>query len=257
MDLDGKVALLTGGGSGLGRATSLLFAAEGARVVVADIVETTATETVEMIREAGGDAIAAVGDIALEANCKALVQAALDHYKRLDILYNGAGIDWTGPFADLTEADVTRVFGVNLFGMIYMCKHAIPALAASGAGVIVNVSSAAALSPHPYQALYAASKGAIISLTKQLAMELASRGIRVNCICQTVMETAMPLAHFAKLADPEAEIARAKAVLPFGRWGRPEEFAQAVLFLASNRSSYTSGHTLVLDGAQLAGRLTS
>ncbi len=255
MLLDGKVALVTGGGSGFGRAASQALAAEGAAVVVADVREEGALETAEGIRQRGGRAIALAGDVSREAEARRLVDATLDEFGRLDILDNNAGVDAGGGITEFTLEELNLVFGVNVYGTLFMCKHAIPAIAKNGGGAIVNIASAAGLRARPGMPLYAASKGAVVALTRALALDCAPLGIRVNCICPTAHDTPMLRKHYETLPDPETAWQRNLQAVPMGRLGRPEEVAQSVLFLVSDQSSYITGHALVLDGGSLAGTL--
>jgi NAD(P)-dependent dehydrogenase (short-subunit alcohol dehydrogenase family) len=175
----------------------------------------------------------------------------------LDYLYNGAGVEGPGTILDFNDTDLNRIFAINTFAVMYMCRSAIPAIRDTGGGAIVNVSSAAALSSRPNMPMYVASKGAVVALTRSLAIDCAPMGIRVNCICPTAHETAMMRAHYSSLADPNAEMQKNLATVPLGKWGTPEEFADSVTFLLSPRSGYITGHTLVLDGGQLAGRMSN
>jgi NAD(P)-dependent dehydrogenase (short-subunit alcohol dehydrogenase family) len=257
MELEGKVAILTGAGSGLGRATCLTLARAGARVVVADISISAAHETAQIVEAAGGTAAVAIGDVSRPDVCDAIVRTALTEFGQLDYLYNGAGVEGPGTILDFDDADLWRVFGVNTFAVMYMCRAAIPAIRDHGGGAIVNVSSAVALSSRPNMPIYVASKGAVVALTRSLAIDCASMGIRANCICPTAHDTAMTQVHYDSLADPEAEVQKNLGTVPLARWGSPGEFGESVLFLLSPRSGYITGHTLVVDGGQLAGRMSN
>jgi NAD(P)-dependent dehydrogenase (short-subunit alcohol dehydrogenase family) len=253
--LDGKVALITGGGAGMGRVASLLFASEGARVVVADAVEPAGAGTVDAVLAAGGHATFVPVDVSEAAQVEAMVDATTRAYGALHVLYNNAGIlpPDDGGTADTPESTWDRVMAVNLKGVWLGCRYGIPAMVESGGGSIVNVSSMVALmgSATP-QVAYTASKGGVLSLTRELAVEHARRGIRVNVLCPGPIETPL-LAEL--LADPEW--ARRRLVhIPMGRPGRPEEVARAALFLASDDSSFMTGAALVVDGGITAAYVT-
>ena len=253
--LPGKVALITGAGNGMGRAAALLFASEGARVVVADAVEAGGVLTVESIRDAGGDAIFVHVDVSDAGQVAAMVDTAMRRYGTLDVLYNNAGIlppDDAG-LAETPEATWDRVMEVNLKGVWLGCRFGAPAMVDSGGGSIVNVSSLVALmgSATP-QIAYTASKGGVLALTREVAIEYAKQGIRANALCPGPIETPL-LAEL--LGDPDW--ARRRLVhIPMGRPGRAEEVARAALFLASDDSSFMTGTSLVVDGGISAAYVT-
>ncbi len=237
--LAGQVALITGGGSGIGRAAVLRFAAEGAKVLIADR-DRAAAESVMM--EVPGTAIA-VGDVSLAADAEAMTKAALDQFGRLDILVNNAGMSFTASVLDMAEADWRRVFDVNLTSMFLMCKFAIPAMARTGGGRIVNTGSGLGVVIGPGgKAAYSTSKAAVVHFTKCLAVDHAAAGIRVNCVCPGPVESPMFLRNPAELRERLAQIR------PLRRIGKAEEIANAMLFLASEESSYITGHALMVDG---------
>ncbi len=253
--LDGKVALITGAGNGMGRVASLRFASEGARVVVADAVAAAGEATVDTVRAAGGDATFAPVDVADAVQVEAMVAATVAAYGAVHVLYNNAGIfpaDDAGA-VDTPEATWDRVMEVNLKGVFLCCRSGIPAMLASGGGSIVNVSSLVALvgSATP-QIAYTASKGGVLSLTRELAVQYAREGIRVNALCPGPVET--PL--LAELLDDPDWARRRLVHIPMGRPGRPEEIAEAALFLASDESSFMTGATLVIDGGITAAYVT-
>jgi NAD(P)-dependent dehydrogenase (short-subunit alcohol dehydrogenase family) len=253
--LDDKVALITGAAGGIGRVAAELFAAEGARVVIADIVESDGKEAVETIREAGGDAAFVAADVSDTAQVEAMVRFALDTYGALHVLYNNAGVlppDDAGTL-DTPEATWERVMQVNLKGVWLGCRYGIPALLESGGGSIVNVSSLVALmgSAVP-QIAYTASKGGVMAMTRELAVEYARRGIRANVLCPGPIET--PL--MAQLMSDPEWAARRLVHIPMGRPGQAPEIAQAALFLASDDSSFMTGATLVVDGGITAAYVT-
>ena len=253
MRLKGKVAIITGAGSGLGRAAALLFAREGAKVIVAAHREKDGEQTLRSIKEGGGDAILARVDVTKAADLQNAVKAAVDKYGKLDIMFNNAGTPGPGKtIADLTEEEWNQVISVNLTGVFLGTKHAIPEMLKTGGGVIINTSSVAALSPRRYAGAYAAAKAAVIQLTRITALEYARKNIRVNCILPGPIDTPF----FSKIAggDPE-KIAIFKEMVrnevPLGRFAQPEEIARVALFLASDEASYITGAAFAVDGGQL------
>ena len=248
MRLENKVCLITGAGSGMGRTASLLFAREGAKVVVAEVNAGAAEETLGQVRAAGGEAITAVTDVTRADDCRAMVEAALLAYGRIDVLYNNAGIFLE---ADHSVTDTPlevweRVQSVNVRG-VYLCsKFAIPAMIDGGGGSIVNVASFVALVGCSVpQDAYTASKGAVIALTKSLAVQFGPKGVRANAICPGPIET--PLMTSWLLTNPEAKAVRL-ARIPMGRFGRSEDVVNLALYLASDESTWTNGSVMVVDG---------
>jgi NAD(P)-dependent dehydrogenase (short-subunit alcohol dehydrogenase family) len=253
--LEGKVALITGAGSGIGRVAATLFADEGARVVVADIMADQAAQAAQEIVAAGGSALGVAVDVADETQVNDMVGAAVDTYGSLDILFNNAGIfpDDDGGVLDTPPETWQRVMDVNLRGVWLGCRAAVPAMLASGGGSIVNVASFVALmGAATAQIAYTASKGGVLAMTRELAVEYARRGIRANSICPGPIETPL-LAEL--LADP-ARRQRRLVHIPIGRFGRPEEIARAALFLASDDASFVTGSALVVDGGITAAYVT-
>ena len=252
MRLENKVALITGAGSGIGRATAELFAKEGAKVVVADYNAESGQRTVRAINDNRGQAVLVEADVSKAADAERMVRAAIDAYGRLDILHNNAGIFLKPtPAHDLTEDDWDRVFDTNIKGVWLGCKYAVPELIKAGGGTIVNTASMAGIRGRPYTSAYCASKGAVVMFTKTLAIELAPYNIRVNCICPGAVNT--PLIHHLGVTQEQAA-AQVLADQPIARFARPEEIGQAVLYLASDaESSYVTGHALQIDGGQWAG----
>jgi NAD(P)-dependent dehydrogenase (short-subunit alcohol dehydrogenase family) len=253
--LDGKVAVITGAGSGIGRVAASLFAAEGARVVVADVVADHAAATVAEIVDAGGSAQAVTVDVSDEAQVAAMVAAAVSTYGGLHVLFNNAGIfpDDDGGILDTPPETWQRVMDVNLKGVWLGCRASVPAMLDSGGGSIVNVASFVALvGAATAQMAYTASKGGVLAMTRELAVEYARKGIRANSICPGPIETPL-LAEL--LSDPERR-QRRLVHIPIGRFGRPEEIARAALFLASDDASFVTGSALVVDGGITAAYVT-
>ena len=248
-----RVAIVTGAGSGMGRATAVLFAREGARVVLADIDAESGADACAAIRSDGGEATFVRTDVAVEAEVAALVETAEGTYGALNTIFNNAGVEQPfTPSTEVTEELFDRVIGVNLKGTFFGCKHAIPALLRAGGGTIVNNSSVSAFANVGGNASYASSKGAVMSLTRVLAIEYADRNIRVNAICPGVIDTGMNQRNLERADDEETVRERWMAVTPLGRMGTPEEIARTVLYLASDQSSFTTGIGLLIDGGRVA-----
>ncbi len=253
--LDGKVALITGAGSGMGRAAAELFASEGARVVVSDVAAPAGEETVDAIRAAGGHAVFARADVSQWDDCTSMVRTAVDTYGGLHVLYNNAGVFPAddGGVVETSQETWRRVMAVNLEGVWLGCRAGIPAMLDSGGGAIVNVASFVALmGAATAQIAYTASKGGVLSMTREIAVEYARRGIRVNALCPGPIQT--PLLE-ELLSDPERR-ARRMVHIPMGRLGRAEELARAALFLASDDASFMTGAALVVDGGITAAYVT-
>ncbi|MCA3593626.1 MAG: glucose 1-dehydrogenase [Methylobacterium sp.] len=251
--LEGKVAIVTGGAGGMGRATAMLFAREGASVVVGD-VDTAAGTRLELEAATAGLTLSFQHcDVSVEAHVAALVALAESRFGKLDTIFNNAGIEQSvTPSTDVSEALFDRVIGVNLKGTFFGCKHAIPALLRNGGGTIVNNSSVSAFANVGFNISYAASKGAVMSMTRVLAIEYAKKNIRVNAINPGVIDTEMNRRNKALAADPDAWTARSLAVTPMGRMGTGDEIAETVLFLSSEQSSFITGVGLLIDGGRVA-----
>lgn len=245
--LAGKVAFITGAGMGMGREASVLFAAHGARVVVADIKKDAAHETVELVKKAGGEARAVVGDVAIEADVKRMIAEGVEAFGALHILYNNAGVLWKDRDRSVLETDEAqwdRVMAINLKSVFWVTKHGIPHLRKAGGGSIINVGSVSALAGFTRaQDAYTAAKGALISLTKSLAIQFAKDGIRCNIIHPGIVETPMQAPYLTEALRKEFQTG-----IPLGRIAQPLEIASVALFLASDESSYVTGAELVVDG---------
>ncbi len=255
MRLQDKIALITGGGSGIGRETALLFAREGAAVAVIDVNDEAGTETVARIESAGGRAFYRRADVAKAADCEAMVNATEQAYGRLDVLFNNAGImlseddraETTGEgIWDLTMA-------VNVKGVFFGCKYGIPALRRAGGGSIINTASFVALvGAATPQLAYTASKGAVLAMTREIAVTHARENIRANALCPGPLKTELLM----KFLDTEAKRQRRLVHVPMGRFGLAEEMATAALFLASAESSFVTGSTFMVDGGITAAYVT-
>ena len=251
--LKGKRALITGGGSGIGRATALLFAQEGAAVAVADIDSESGQTVVHNIQRRGSRALFVPCDVSRAEDCQRAVERTVEAFGGLDVVFNNAGIVVRRSVVTLDEADWDRVMDVNAKSVYLVCKYAIPVMQAGGGGSIINIASGWGLVGGPDAAAYCASKGAAVLLTKAMAIDFGRDNIRVNCICAGDADTAMLREEARQLGQPEAEFLAEAASRPLGRIGAPEEIAQAALFLASDASSYMTGAAMVVDGGGLAG----
>jgi NAD(P)-dependent dehydrogenase (short-subunit alcohol dehydrogenase family) len=244
--LEGRVAIVTGGGNGLGRAIAELFSLEGASVVVADIDEKAANETAALIRDKGGEALAVKTDVSLAPEVDRLMSATATKYGRIDILVNNAGVRGMGGVLDLTEDDWDRILSVNLKGMFLCSKFALPHMLRQGKGNIVCISSISGVVGHRGQAAYNASKHGIIGLARCMAIDHADNGIRVNVVCPGMMLTPM-LAH-----ESEENLREYAKMNLFKRPGEASEVANAVLHLASDESSFTTGSVYMADAGSTA-----
>jgi len=249
--LTDKVALITGAGMGMGREAAVLFAAEGARVVVCDINKTAADETVMLVEKAGGQAVAAVGDVAIEDDVKKMVEAGVKRFGALHVLYNNAGVLWKDKDRSVLETDGAqwdRVMAINLKSVFWVTKHGIPHLKQAGGGSIILVGSVSALAGFTRaQDAYTAAKGALISLNKSLAIQFAKDRIRSNIIHPGIVETPLQ----APYLTPELR-AEFNTGIPLGRIGQPRDIAYAALFLASEESSFMTGAEMIVDGGFMA-----
>ena len=247
---NGKVVLVTGGTSGIGKATALAFAKEGAKVVLSGRREKEGLAVVEEIKKAGGAAHFVQADVAKEADVKRLVDETVAKFGRLDVAFNNAGVELLGPLAEVTEADYRRVFDINVWGVLAGMKHEIPAMLKTGGGAIINTTSTLGHVGIPGASVYVATKHAVEGLTKTAALECAKEGIRVTAVAPAATETEM-IERFT--GGTETEQGKGLAAMhPVGRMGRPDEIAAAVLYLASDAAKFTTGISLPVDGGWLA-----
>ena len=253
MKLQGLVAVITGAGSGIGRASALAFAEEGACVLAADLNAASVDETAEQVRATGGNADTAQVDVTKAEQVEAMVQRAVDHFGRIDVLFNNAGLPQAfTPFEESTDALFDRIMDVNVRGVFYGCRAAIPRMKAQRGGVILNTASTAGIRPRPGLAVYNASKAAVITLTKTLAVELAPHHIRVVSICPVATDTPM-LPSFIGVeqgADEAEGRRRFISTIPWGRLNRPEDIARAAVFLASSDAEMVTGTAFEVDGGR-------
>ena len=246
---DGKIALVTGATAGIGRATAIAFAREGAKVVVAGRRDAEGDETIGAIRQAGGNGVFVRTDVAVDAEVEALLRRTIDEYGRLDIAFNNAGTIALSPVVKETEERFRAVIDTNVKGVFACLKYEIREMLKTGGGAIVNTSSLAGLVGSRDRSLYAASKHAVIGLTKSTALEVAGRGIRVNAVCPAAIEGAMDVLFMDYFAITKEQMASA---VPLRRAGAPEDVAGAVLFLCSAEASFITGATLAVDGGMTA-----
>jgi NAD(P)-dependent dehydrogenase (short-subunit alcohol dehydrogenase family) len=255
MRLEGKVALITGAGSGIGREAALLWAREGAKIVVADVNDEAGAATVAVIEAAGGSATYVRADVSKTADAEGMVHAAEEHFGGLHVLFNNAGIMHSADDSAITtEEDVWDLtMNINLKGVFLGCKYGIPALQRAGGGSIINVASFVALmGAATPQIAYTASKGGVLAMTRELAVIHARQNIRVNALCPGPLRTELLM----KFLNTEEKKQRRLVHIPLGRFGEAREIANAALFLASDESSYVTGATFVVDGGITAAYVT-
>jgi NAD(P)-dependent dehydrogenase (short-subunit alcohol dehydrogenase family) len=249
--LPGKVAIVTGGASGIGRAIGEMFVREGAKVIVGDI------HTIPWVKNGKegsvGEVVAQRADVRKEADVKSLIHQAMERWGRLDVIVNNAGIGLNRDVTETSEDEFDAVFAVNVKGVFFGCKHAVPAMLRGGGGSIINLSSNGGLIGRPGDPVYCASKHAVMGLTKALAVAYASHNIRVNALCPGPIDTPMLWAGVATQQDRREALAAKVASCPAARYGAPDDVASAALFLASGESTFINGVGLAVDGAKAAG----
>lgn len=247
----GKVAMVTGGGSGIGRATSLAFAKKGAKVVVVGRTKENIEETQEMIRGLGGESLAVQADVSQDKQVRKMIQTTMERFGRLDFACNAAGTGGKlAPLADTTEKDFDRTMAINLKGIWLCMKHQIRQMRKQGSGTIVNISSINGLDGHPNAAVYSASKSGVISLTKSAALEYAQSNIRINAICPGAVRTPMLEQVFKQTGFTPSQY---ESKIPLHRIGDPDDIARSVTWLCSDEAGYVTGHILIVDGGVSAG----
>jgi len=244
----GKVVLITGGTSGIGKSTAIAFARAGAKVVLTGRREKEGAQVVAEIKKIGGDAAFVRADISKDADVKKMVDFTVDKFGRLDVAFNNAGVEWKGPLNHATEAEYRRIFDINVWGVLNSMRHEIPVMLKNGGGAIVNTSSVAGHVGLAQVSIYIASKHAVEGLTKSVALEFAKQNIRINAIAPGVIATEM-LDRFAgdELRD------QITSIIPVARVGVADEIAAAVLYLASDAAKFTTGTSLIVDGGFVAG----
>jgi NAD(P)-dependent dehydrogenase (short-subunit alcohol dehydrogenase family) len=250
--VSGKACVVTGAGSGIGRAIAVRLAEEGGRVLCADISAPGAAETAGLITAAGGDALDWVADVADPAAVNAMMAAAVERWGGLDILVNNAGVNLPGLLHEVPDEVIDRTLDVNVKGQLYGCRAAIPPMLARGGGSIVNVSSVNGIVSEPFLTVYSASKGASVMLTKGVALDYAKQGIRCNVVCPGWVDTPINYAHADLLGGLQHVYDTIDSFQPIGRPGEPREIANVVLFLASDEASFMTGAVIPADGGMTA-----
>lgn len=252
MRLNQKVSLITGAGSGIGRAIAQRFAQEGAQVIAVDRNSTTVQDTQVSIEQAGGRCLSLAVDVSDERQVKEAIAHTVETFGRLDVLHNNAGISSVKSIVETTAEELEQMLGVNLKGVFFGCKSAIPYMLSQGGGVIINTASELAIVGQPLMSAYCATKGGVLALTRALALEWAAHGIRINALCPGPVDTQMLQAEFQASSDPTQEWEAVIKTIPSGRLGRPDEIANVALFLASEEASFVQGAAIVADGGKTA-----
>jgi NAD(P)-dependent dehydrogenase (short-subunit alcohol dehydrogenase family) len=251
--LSEKVVIITGAGRGIGKRAALLFAAEGARLALVDIDEKNGEAVADEVRSKGGEALYIKTDLTDASDVERMVNAVFERYQQIDVLYNNAGINYYGKLADTDEAAWDKVMAVNVKSVYLTCKYVIPVMAAQKKGSIVNTGSSASLVGLESLAVYTASKGAVLQLTRNMALDYAKDGIRVNALCPGVTATEMTQQVIDDDPDPKAARERFDRVIPRGSMADPIEIANVALFLASDEASYITGAAIPVDGGYTTG----
>jgi NAD(P)-dependent dehydrogenase (short-subunit alcohol dehydrogenase family) len=252
MRMEGKRAVVTGAASGLGREVAKLFAAEGARVVVADMNADGAGAAVQEIESAGGTAVAHPTDVTVEQQVIDALERCESEWGGLDVVVNNAGVQLEKPLHETSNEEYDWVFNVNVRGVFWGCKHAVLKMRSNGGGAIVNTASALSLVSDPFLPVYTGSKHAVLGLTRSVGVAYAADGIRCNCVCPGDMQTPMIEKYWAATGDPEKAEKEMAAMYPAGKIGQPGEVARAILFLASDEASYVNGAFMQVDGGLLS-----
>jgi NAD(P)-dependent dehydrogenase (short-subunit alcohol dehydrogenase family) len=247
--LDGKACVVTGAGSGIGRATAQKLAEEGGRVVCVDIAADAVEATASDI---GGGAVAVAADVSQRVECNAFVARCVEAFGSIDVLVNNAGVNIPGVFHEVPDETIERTLGVNVLGQIYACQAAIPHMLEKGAGSIVNVSSVNGVVAEPFLAVYATSKGAVVMLSRGIALDYAKQGIRCNVVCPGWVDTPINYAHADMLGGLQQVYDTIDSFQPIGRPGEPREIANVIAFLASDEASFVTGSVILADGAMTA-----
>ncbi len=250
--LSGKVAFITGGGTGIGRACALAFAAEGAQIALAGRRKEPLAAVKREIESSGGNVLAVTCDVADHKAVDAAIARVVLHFGHLNVIVNNAGAVMVGTAEETSEEDWSRVLATNLTGTFLVSRAAIPALRKSGGGSIVNIGSYLGIVARRQRAAYCAAKAGVAGLTRAMALDHAQDNIRVNCVCPAIVETEMALLSLSKARDPEATRKQRIAELPLGRFGKPEDIALMALYLASDESSWVTGTVIPIDGGQTA-----
>ncbi|MEA5465330.1 SDR family NAD(P)-dependent oxidoreductase [Leptothoe sp. PORK10 BA2] len=250
MRLNGKISLITGAGSGIGRATAECFAREGATVVAVDVNGDAVQATQTAITTTGGNCLGLVVDVSVEEQVKRAIATTVERFGRLDILHNNAGISVLKPIIETTEADLDKLLGVNFKGVFFGCKHGIVQMLTQGGGIIINTASELGIVGQPLYSAYCATKGGVLALTRALATEWSAQNIRVNAICPGPIDTPMIHAEFNVGPDSVAEEKAVVATIPVGRLGKPEDIARVALFLATSDAEFIHGAAIVADGGK-------